>query len=124
MLANDNLCFGHEKISKSEYLRKVRALNDRFRIAGQGGVFILSFGVQELSFNVKDKLFHKIANYEFTEDEQCEDFENDMGFFDAGSLSLIWKIDCLDIGLVNYSPNPLDAKVTRRVLAVMLVSEI
>lgn len=124
MLANDNLCFGIEQISKSDYLEKIRALNDNFRLSGRGGIIVMSICVQSLSLKLKDKIFHKIVEYEFSEDDKYDDFEHDMGFFEVGSLSVVWKIDCLDLGLVYYSPNPLDPKVTCRVLTVMLTSEI
>ncbi len=63
-------------------------------------MFLLTPGIQALGMKTKSKVFSAVAKYEFTEEEQDEAFENEMGFFEIDGLSIVWKIDCYDKGLL------------------------
>jgi hypothetical protein len=49
--------------------------------------------------------------------------ERDFGAFTLSRVRLFWKIDYYDRQLVNASPDPADAAVTRRVLTLMLAED-
>ena len=49
--------------------------------------------------------------------------EHDFGAIEYEGNTVFWKIDYFDLDLMNYSPDPSDLNVTRRVLTIMLGEE-
>ena len=97
--------------------------NDEFRTTGQGGLILITPGVQQLGVMHQANIMQAIRSFEaFTEDNDPWG-EHDFGALDLAGQRLLWKIDCYDFGLEMGSPDPANPNATWRVMTVMLVNE-
>jgi len=110
-------------LRRLETAKRIRILNDAFRVTLSGGKLMITTGIDELG---PERVAHIIEQV-----RRCADFgeENDPhGEHDFGSLindgqRIFWKIDyygrTLDVG----SPDPSNPNLTTRVLTIMLAAE-
>lgn len=103
--------------------KKIAELNDRFRNTYWGGKVMTTSGVNELSEEVRERLFMEVMNFDkFTEDNDPHS-EHDFGKITIDNINFFWKIDYYDLAMTYGSENPADPSVTCRVLTIMLASE-
>lgn len=103
--------------------QRIRALNDRLRRSGAGGVICLSAGVHALGAESLASALMAVFDFDgFTPDNDPYG-EHDFGVLKVEGNRLFWKIDYYDRDRVYGSPDPADAAVTTRVLTIMLASE-
>lgn len=103
--------------------QRIRALNDAFRKAFEGGQVFLSSGVDTLPSDVKAMAIRKVATFsDFNEDNDPHG-EHDFGSFELAGRKFFWKIDYYDRRLKWGSEDPSDPNRTTRVLTIMLAEE-
>ena len=102
---------------ETEQATQVAALNDAFRVTGQG--VTITPGVQELPdlFGLLEEVRHFDK---WTQDNDPYE-EHDFGQIMWGSAKVFWKIDYYDPGLCRWE-DPVSPRCTR-ILTVMLSSE-
>ena len=107
----------------AETTARIRALNDEFRTTGQGGMVMLTQGVQQMGVLHHMAIMQAVRSFDmFTQDNDPYG-EHDFGAIDVAGQRLFWKIDAYDVDLEMGSPNPTDPAVTCRVLTIMLANE-
>lgn len=106
-----------------EHSRQIAALNDAFRTSFNGGVLVLTAGIQSLPEEVQIEILYKVRTFnEFTPDnDPC--WEHDFGSLTVQGYRAFWKIDYYDQGFIYRSENPTKPESTQRVLTVMLARE-
>lgn len=102
---------------------KIRVLNDRLRKTGEGGVVVVTQGVLALDETALTTCLKKVQEEDLFDDNNDTHSEHDFGIVEYGEISIIWKIDYYDLDLLNFSPDPTDEHVTKRVMTIMLPSE-
>ena len=102
---------------------RIRALNDRLRREGLGGMTMGTRGF--LALDAVTQLAVLAAVREFDAFTSANDpwGEHDCAVVEVVGHRIIWKIDAYERSLTLASPDPADPKVTRRVLTVMLADE-
>ena len=101
----------------------IRDLNDAFRRTLQGGLAVMTRGVEALGAATIRRAFIQVKNFDaFTPDNDPYG-EHDFGGFALDGHRFFWKIDLYDPTLSMGSTDPADPKLTRRVLTVMLADE-
>ena len=104
-------------------MARIRELNDRLRVEGQGGMIHMTNGIAALGLATVNAIFKAIAGFSaFTEDNDPYG-EHDCAVMEVEGHRIIWKIDCYDRSRTYHSPDAADPKVTVRVMTVMLASE-
>lgn len=102
---------------------RIRALNDRLRQTGQGGMIVCTSGIQALGEAMVREVIASVQCFdEFSQnnDPYCE---HDLGSIKLAGRTIFWKIDYYDSDLTGGSPDPADEAVTSRVLTIMLAEE-
>ncbi len=105
-------------------VKRIRELNDRFRMSQLGsGTVLVTNGIEALGPEDVAEIAARVRAYEaFT--PECDPWgEHDFGLFEHKGNKIYWKIDCYDRSQTMGSPNPANAGVTHRVLTIMLASE-
>lgn len=102
----------------------IAGLNDLFRETFLTGRVLLTDGIRSLPDDVRQAIITKVRTFDaFTPDNDPYG-EHDFGAFDQpGAGKIFWKIDYYDVDFRCHSPDPVDPKVTRRVLTIMLAEE-
>lgn len=101
----------------------IRDLNDRFRTTLQGGLVLITQGVQALGPETVVEVVRAVREFtDFTKDNDPYG-EHDFGNLTAQGQMVFWKIDYYDLDLRYGSPDPSDAAQTARVMTIMLASE-
>lgn len=101
--------------------KRVVALNDKLRTELVGGRVMFTRGVTAL--DKRSEILRAIAKFEeFTEDNDPYG-EHDFGAICVDGYELFWKIDYYDLSLTFHSPDKSDARVTERVMTIMLAEE-
>lgn len=107
----------------SEKSGRVAALNDELRRTLEGGLVVLTPGIEALGPEGLSRLGEKLASFnEFTEDNDPHG-EHDYGSFTLDGKRVCFKIDYYDRRGRYASPDPADPERTLRVLTVMLPEE-
>lgn len=106
-----------------ERTARIRALNDRLRRLGVGGDIMMTQGVASKGKCFATTAVAKVATFNDSHEDNDPYGEHDFGAFDLGGHTIFWRIDVYDATLTYGSPDPTDAKVSRRVLTIMLASE-
>lgn len=102
---------------------RIRELNDRLRTAHEGGRVLVTAGVDALGPAGVAEVLQAVAAFdEFTPDNDPYG-EHDCASLNVGDRRIIWKIDYYDTEMRMHSPDPADARVTKRVMTVMLAEE-
>ena len=102
---------------------QIARLNDELRKYGTGGAIMLTRGVREMAGFEPAALLRQLSAYDSFDIDNDPHGERDFGDIELGGTSLLWKIDYYDLTMQYASPDPADAKVTKRVLTVMLPEE-
>lgn len=108
---------------QSEHSHQIATLNDAFRTSFNGGVLVLTAGIQALPEEVQVEILYKVRTFnEFTPDNDPHG-EHDFGSLTVQGHRVFFKIDYYDLSMEFHSENPADSSVTQRVLTVMLARE-
>lgn len=102
---------------------KIATLNDAFRTTYQGGILVLTAGIQALPEEIQVGVVHAVRTFNaFTPDNDPHQ-EHDFGALIYKGHRVFWKIDYYDLNMEYHSENPADSMITNRILTVMLVGE-
>ena len=103
--------------------RRIRVLNDNFRVTFLGGRIVMTATVSELPIVVKAQAFLKVQRFsDFNGDNDPHD-EHDFGSFEVAGETFFWKIDYYDERCEFGSEDPADPEKTTRVLTIMFADE-
>lgn len=102
---------------------RIRQLNDELRQHLTGGLVVMTPGIAALGPAAVERIVKTINVFDqfCTENDPYE--EHDFGSFDVDGHKVFFKIDYFDEAMAAHSPDPADARVTQRVLTIMLASE-
>lgn len=110
-------------VSQSDQNRQIAALNDFLRTTFNGGLLVLTAGIQALPEEVQVGILHAVSTFNtFTLDNDPHG-EHDFGSVTVRGHRVFWKIDYYDLNMEFHSENPADTSVTLRILTVMLAEE-
>lgn len=108
---------------QSEHSQQVASLNDAFRTSFNGGILVLTAGIQALPEEVQVEILYKVRTFnEFTPNNDPHE-EHDFGSLTVRGHRVFWKIDYYDLSMECHSEDAADPSVTQRVLTVMLAAE-
>lgn len=103
---------------------RIAALNDLCRTApGLAGRWLMTPGIAALPAADQSAIRARIETFADFSTDNDPHGERDFGAFDHAGEKVFWKIDYYDQDLAGGSIDPADARVTRRVLTIMLASE-
>jgi Protein of unknown function (DUF3768) len=102
---------------------RIRDLNDQLRRSLTGGVLMMTRGIIALGAKRQMAILSAIASFDDFSLEDDPYGEHDFGALTVEGTRIFFKIDYLDRGLTDHSPDPADPTVTTRVLTVMLAEE-
>lgn len=107
----------------NEKVARIRALNDRLRRTGVGGMIMQTSGVHDLGEDVVKNVVQAVMKFDdFTANNDPYQ-EHDFGAVDVDKHRVFWKIDYYGNDLESGSPDPADPSITKRVLTIMLAAE-
>ena len=101
----------------------IARLNDSLRKDGVGGTIMVTRGVCAIDGFNSQELALALAAYDAFDADNDPHGERDFGAITLWDTDLLWKIDNYDADLMFGSEDPADAKITTRVLTVMISSE-
>ena len=107
----------------AEKTARIRQLNDEFRTTGQGGLVMMTHGVQQLGVVHQSQIMRAIRCLDAFNEDNDPYGEHDFGAIDAVGLRLFWKIDYYDVDMEMGSTDPTDPRVTCRLMTLMLPEE-
>ena len=110
-------------IDPREYANRIAELNDRFRQTYWGGKVMTTCGVNELSEDIKARLFRAVAEHDKFNWRNDPHGEHDFGKVVIDGQKFFWKIDYYNNTMDAGSEDPANPDVTTRVLTIMLASE-
>lgn len=102
---------------------RIQLLNDLFRIAGLGGRQMFTSGIRAMGLAAMIDLRLRIAEFDAFTPDNDPFGEHDFGSLEFLGYTVFWKIDYYDETLTWASPDPGDARLTTRLLTIMLASE-
>lgn len=102
---------------------KIRALNDAFRTTMQGGMVLLTTGIDVLPSDVKAMVIRRVATYSDFNADNDPHREHDFGSFEVAGRKIFFKVDYYDPDCQYGSEDPADPDKTCRVLTIMLAEE-
>ena len=102
---------------------RIRQLNDRFRTTFQGGLVVMTAGVDALPLDLKLQVIEAVRRFEKFDANSDPHGEHDFGSFELAACKFFWKIDAYDAELHFGSEDPSDEAKTTRVLTIMLAEE-
>ena len=106
-----------------ERKERIAALNDTLRRSLEGGMVVLTPGIEALGPERLSRLGEKLAQFnEFTAENDPHG-EHDYGSFALDDERVCFKIDYYDKRGRFASPDPADPEKTLRVLTVLLPEE-
>jgi hypothetical protein len=112
-----------KKNSDSALTATTRALNDRLRKEGKGGMVQMTNGIAALGLARVNQMFAAIAAFDDFSEDNDPWGEHDCSVMMIDGVKIIWKIDYYDRSRTHLSPDPSDPKVTVRVMTVMRADE-
>ena len=108
---------------QSEHHCQIATLNDVFRTSFNGGILLLTAGIQLLPEEVQVEILYKVRTFDdFTPDNDPHG-EHDFGSLTVRGHRVFFKIDYYDLIMEYHSENVADPRLTNRVLTVMLAGE-
>lgn len=128
---DDEHCHQCEGPTKFDWVRpdalantRVRILNDRFRIEGQGnGTVMLTPGIQNAGQAFIVAAIDAVITFKNFSEDNDPWGEHDFGAVEIDGQKVFWKLDCYDPTLTHMSDNAANDACTHRVLTIMLASE-
>ncbi len=112
-----------DPLELDQRVKRIQALNDRFRTTGRGGIVLMTDGIAALGQETVENVFEAVRRFDRFNDDNDPHGEHDFGGLEVDGRSVFWKIDYYDRSRQAGSPDPADPKVTVRVLTVMLAEE-
>ncbi len=103
--------------------RLISDLNDQLRETFSGGRVMMTRGVQALPDDERAQLLRAVREFEAFDTANDPHGEHDFGRVLVAGQGYFWKIDYYDVDLQYLSPDPADAAVTTRVMAIMREDE-
>ena len=119
MLGSEHTTLVHET-PRGEAIAR---LNDQLRQTLRGGHIMVTREVRSLDSFDAAALIAALAAYDQFDVDNDPHGERDFGDLELFGSSMLWKIDYYDQQFQFASPDPTDARLTQRVLTVMLESE-
>jgi hypothetical protein len=110
-------------VSTTGRISRIRRLNDALRINHRGGSIIVTAGVADLGSETVAAILVAIATFDAFEAANDPYGEHDFGSVLIEDRKILFKIDYFDRSMRLHSPDAADAKVTARVMTVMLAHE-
>jgi hypothetical protein len=110
-------------VAAPDRLRRIRVLNDNFRITFLGGRIVMSAGMHGLPLYVKANALLLVRRFADFNTDNDPHGEHDFGSFEADGENFFWKIDYFDEQCEFGSEDPADPYKTTRVLTIMLADE-
>ena len=107
----------------AEKLLKIRSLNDRLRIHGHGGMWMVTEGITSLPPDQTKAVLKSVQTFSDFNPDNDPYGEHDFGAFTVAKQKYFFKISYYDNSLEYGSPDPSDPAVTTRVLTLMFASE-
>jgi Protein of unknown function (DUF3768) len=104
-------------------LERIRQLNDEARVRLTDGVVFFTRGICALPTEDQSAILRRVSEFDDFDAENDTYGMHDFGVFDHLSHRIFWKVDCYDLQMKAGSPDPSDARVTKRTVTVMLASE-
>jgi hypothetical protein len=102
---------------------RIRMLNDELRQHHQGGLIVLTRGLEALGPELVQTIVDAVSRFDaFTPDNDPYG-EHDFGSVEVQGYRVFFKIDYYNPDLSDYSRDPADPTVTRRVMTLMLAEE-
>jgi hypothetical protein len=101
----------------------IRELNNQLRRDFRFGSVFMTPGISSLGPDMVEQIIKRVAAFDDFNDDNDPYGEADLGQFEIGGRTVLWKIDYYDVGMEFHSPDPADPKVTQRVLTIMLAEE-
>lgn len=103
---------------------RIREINDRLRICGEGGRVILTRAVSQLGYERVNAILVAIKSaFDFNPGNDPWG-EHDFGEVENGGDSFFWKIECYDLNLQLASTDPSDEAITLRIMSVMTAPDL
>ena len=103
--------------------RRIRTMNDNFRVTFVGGTIVFSQAVAELPLDLKARAILAVQAFGAFDADNDPHREHDFGSFQLAGDTYLFKIDYYNLDMSGGSTDPADPYVTNRVLTVMHVSE-
>ena len=107
----------------AQRVKRIRELNDALRKTGAGGMIVLTRGIAGLPPSERNEIHNAIAAFDDFNEGDDPYGEHDFGAVEVQGQTVFFKVDYFDLDLRYHSPDPADAKVTNRVMTVMLADE-
>lgn len=101
----------------------IARLNDLLRTTGTGGQIMVTRGVSHLEGFKASELMAALRDYDGFDPDNDPHGERDFGDLTLWGEDLLWAVDSYDSTYRFASPDPADARVSCRVLTVMLAAE-
>jgi len=114
---------GDDSPAAVERQARLRALNDKLRVSGQGGIAVMTDGIAGLGAVAVREIFAAVAAFRDFNPDNDPWGEHDCAVMSVNGIRVIWKIDYYDRSRRYHSPDAADPKVTVRVLTVMRADE-
>ena len=107
-----------------DHTARIRALNDNFRVLGEGhGSILLTQGIQALGELMVIRIMLAVREYDRFDQANDPWNEHDFGSLEISGNRIFFKIDYYDLSVSMGSPDPADPNVTFRALTIMLADE-
>jgi hypothetical protein len=113
-----------EQTSFAQNLNRIRDLNDRLRVSGEGGRIVMTSSIAYVPLDVRTSAMRAIRKFADFSDDNDPWGEHDFGQVTVEDQEFFWKIDYYDVNIEWGSPDPADESVTCRVLTLMLAVDL
>jgi hypothetical protein len=101
----------------------IQALNDQLRTTGKGGSVVITPGIEAFDDVKRAAVMTAVQTFDRFTTDNDPDGEHDCAIVQVEGERIMFKIDYYDCSMRFRSPDAADAKLTRRVLTIMLASE-
>ena len=103
---------------------RIAELNDLFRTQGIGtGSVMITAGIQALGEDFMQKAIEAVRGFNAFDKDNDPWGERDFGAIDLEGEKIFFKIDPYNLDCTAGSENPANARITHRVLTIMLAQE-
>ena len=122
---NNDSCLNdsQEALTPEARTKRIRVFNDSLRKHGWGGKVLITNGVMALGTEFAGAVLKAVQEFDSFSDDNDPWGEHDCSSLVVMHRRIMWKIDYYDKEDVYHSTDPSSAKVTLRVLTIMLSEE-